>query len=102
MNNNGASVPVVQRDHEHDSGISLDSDVGHSIENKEESEAQNQHQKDSSKPIEINRNAEQKFASSKKEKNNLKVKSQPQSKDVKRSDSSDIEFKSDMIFDIEM
>lgn len=100
MNINGASAPVVQRDHEHDSGISLDSDVGHPIETKEESGAQNQHQTDSSKPIEINRNADQKFVTNKKE--NLKVKSQPHSKNVKRSDSSDIEFKSDMIFDIEM
>lgn len=102
MNSNGASVPVVQRDHEHDSGISLDSDVGHSIEKEVDPVAQNQHQKDSSKPIEINRNADQKFVSNKKDNSNLNVKSQPHSKNVKRSDSSDIEFKSDMIFDIEM
>lgn len=102
MNINGASVPVVQRDHEHDSGISLDSDVGHPIETKVESGAQNHHQTDSSKPIEINRNVDQKFVTNKKEKSNLKVKSQPHSTNVKRCDSSDIEFKSDMIFDIEM
>ncbi|XP_065081390.1 protein kintoun [Ochlerotatus camptorhynchus] len=102
VSSNGASAPVVQRDHDHDSGISLDSDVGHPIEKMVASGPQNHHQKDSSKPIEINRNADQKFVTNKKENSNLKVKSQPHSKNVKRSDSSDIEFKSDMIFDIEM
>lgn len=80
----------------------MDSDVGHSIDKKKVSGAQNQHQKDSSKPIEISRNGDQKYVANKKESIDLEVKSQSNSKNVKRSNSSDIEFKSDMIFDIEM
>lgn len=95
--NNEAPVPVVQRDAEHDSGISLDSDVGHSIEANAESEAQNQQQNDSTKPIEISRKVEKKFIASKSKNCNS-----AQCKNAKRNDSSDIEFKSDMIFDIEM
>lgn len=99
---NEAPVPAVQRHPEHDSGISLDSDAGHSIDRDAESEMHAQHQNDSTKPIEISRKVENKFVASKMENSIVKDKSQAQCKNVKRCDSSDIEFKSDMIFDIEM
>lgn len=71
--------------------------MGHSIEANAESEAQNQQQNDSTKPIEISRKVEKKFIASKSKNCNS-----AQCKNAKRNDSSDIEFKSDMIFDIEM
>lgn len=95
---NEAPGSVVQRDTEHDSGISLDSDAAHPIEINADTEVQNKHQNDSTKPIEINRKVEKKFIASKN--NNCNVKAQFIKS--KRNDSSDIEFKSDMIFDIEM
>lgn len=101
---NGDEAPVagLQTDHEHDSGISLDSDAGNGIEKENESDIQNQLLVDSTKPIDINHNVGKNVANNKKEDNNSKTSKSSHRKSTKRYDSIDIDFKSDMIFDIEM
>lgn len=82
---------------EHDSGISLDSDVGHMVENTDSKCDQNNVL---TKPINIGQTVTS-DVNSKKNGEDKKSKALLR-KSIKRSDSSDIEFRSDMIFDIEM
>ncbi|XP_058459887.1 protein kintoun [Malaya genurostris] len=91
----------VQTDQEHDSGISLDSDAGLSMDKELYTEIEDLLQVDSTKPIDINR-AAVKNVPNKKIDNTTKNTEFPPSKNTKRIDSNDIEFKADMIFDIEM
>ncbi|XP_058832336.1 protein kintoun [Topomyia yanbarensis] len=98
-----SDVPIsgVRTEQEHDSGISLDSDTGHSSEKQIFVVIEPQLQGDSTKPIDISQAVVKNISNSKNENSIKKTKSSPD-KATKRVDSSDIEFKADMIFDIEM
>ncbi|XP_053684010.1 protein kintoun [Sabethes cyaneus] len=98
LNDSESGIHGVQPEAEHDSGISLDSDAGHMVENTDNKDDQNNF---STKPINIGQTVTTGVVSSKNTGDDKKTKTLLR-KTVKRSDSSDIEFKSDMIFDIEM
>lgn len=95
-----APVARLSPEHEHDSGISLDSDAGLSAEKDIESDSQEQLE-DSTKPIDINHCVGKNIANNKKEDDSKNAKSTIR-KAIKRCCSNDMEYKSDMIFDIEM
>ncbi|XP_055626860.1 protein kintoun [Toxorhynchites rutilus septentrionalis] len=89
----------VQRDHDHDSGISLDSDAGIITANNYDVSIMEKHINDENTLIDDNI---AKNKSNNKEKCNKSKASTTNQKTAKSSKSTETEFRSDMIFDIEM
>ncbi|XP_055533918.1 protein kintoun [Wyeomyia smithii] len=99
LNDSKPDILEVQSEPEHDSGISLDSDAGQILE--KDTNLKNEQNNAITKPISIGQLVTTDVPNSKKNVKDKKTKSLLR-KTVQRSDSSDIGFKSDMIFDIEM